>query len=511
MFLISGGFWLFNVIVELAFFPETRSLRHVFDVARDFHLLASLIACAEWLVCRRGGRTPAQLNAIDVGALLSTMIAFTLFGAWKGGGALTTMVLMLITFITVVTRAIVVPGTARRTLWLSYAACMPPLVGVCWLATKAPGAPEWNPWTLVLSSVAWLVAIVAIATFASRIIYGLQQRVRKASQLGQYTLLKKIGEGGMGAVYLARHALLRRPTAVKLLPRARAGEHAVRRFEREVQLTSALTHPNTIAIYDYGHTPDGVFYYAMELLEGLTLEDVVASDGPMPASRVVHVLRQACSALAEAHEVGLIHRDVKPANLMLCVRGGVYDHLKVLDFGLVKEVDRGDAPDASQAAVLVGTPLYLAPEAISAPGDVDARADLYALGCVAYQLLTGAPPFSGGTVIEVCGRHLHVKPDAPSTKLDRAIPASLEQLVMDLLEKDPAVRPASAAVVLERLEAAGIEPWTATDAKVWWNDRAPAISACLLAAKKGAKTRGATPHSVTIDLGDREPAAVDAA
>jgi serine/threonine protein kinase len=243
---------------------------------------------------------------------------------------------------------------------------------------------------LAVWKVMWLVVAVAVATACSRVIYGLRREVRLARRLGQYTLEEKLGEGGMGVVYRARHALLRRPTAVKLLKGERLGEASLRRFEREVLLTASLSHPNTVSVYDFGRTPDGVFYYAMEYLEGLSLEQLVAEEGAQPPGRVVHVLRQVLGALAEAHGVGLVHRDVKPDNVILCERGGLSDVAKVVDFGLVKDLDAADA--LSHEGMLVGTPLYLAPEAIRSP-DTDPRADLYSLGAVAYFLLTGKHVF----------------------------------------------------------------------------------------------------------------------
>jgi serine/threonine-protein kinase len=278
----------------------------------------------------------------------------------------------------------------------------------------------------------------------------------------------------MGVVWRARHAMLRRPTAVKLLRPERVGEASLRRFEREVQHMSQLTHPNTVAVYDYGRSPDGVFYYAMEYLDGLTLEEVVAGDGPQPPSRVVHVLKQVLGALAEAHGIGLVHRDVKPGNVILCERGGVPDVAKVLDFGLVKELE--SETGMSHDGALVGTPLYLAPEAIRSPA-ADARADLYSVGAVVYFLLTGRPVFEGRTVIEICGQHLHADPVLPSARLGRRLPEALEAWVMACLEKDPARRPASAAEAAERLDRASPEAWTAYDARAWWAGKGRSLAA----------------------------------
>ncbi len=294
---------------------------------------------------------------------------------------------------------------------------------------------------------------------------------RVERRLGQYHLQRKIGEGGNGAVYRARHALLRRPTAVKLMNAAFARSDAARRrFEHEVQSTSNLSHPNTIAIYDYGSTPDGTLYYAMELLNGSTLEEVVRFNGPLPAGRVIHVLEQMAGSLAEAHDKGLIHRDVKPSNVILCERGGLFDTVKLLDFGLVQEAegiqagDRGDPSD-----VLIGTPLYMAPELIRHPGSASPRSDLYAVGCVGYYLLTGRTVFEGGSATEICASHLHDAPVPPAERAGLPVPADLEELILACLEKDPQRRPASAAELRAQLLACGdAGRWTQADARAWW-------------------------------------------
>jgi serine/threonine-protein kinase len=306
----------------------------------------------------------------------------------------------------------------------------------------------------------------------SHVIFGLRAEVSKIRQLGQYTLEEKIGEGGMGAVYRARHAFLRRPTAIKLLPPDKAGEDTIRRFEREVQLTASLTHPNTVAIFDYGRTAGGVFYFAMEYLDGIDLEQLVRIDGPQPAGRVIHILQQVSGALAEAHGIGLVHRDVKPANIILCQRGGQPDVAKVVDFGLVKPIDVSPTDPTvkvTSAHTIVGTPLYMAPEALTANGTTDARSDLYALGAVAYFLLTGTPVFQGKTVLEVLAQHLSTPPEPPSARLGRAIPPELERLVLQCLAKSPAARPPDAhALELSLAELPADGSWTTVDATRWW-------------------------------------------
>jgi serine/threonine-protein kinase len=322
----------------------------------------------------------------------------------------------------------------------------------------------------------------------------LRQEVREARRLGQYLLEELIGEGGMGRVYRASHAMLRRPTAIKLLAPDRAGAEALERFEREVQLTAQLTHPNTVTIYDYGRTADGVLYYAMELLDGATLEEVVEVDGPQPQARVVHILEQVAGALGEAHSIGLIHRDIKPANIVLCVQGGELDVAKVVDFGLVKEV-APSKPAVSQDGIISGTPLYMAPEILTDAHAASALSDLYALGAVGYYLLTGEHVFGGRTVIEVLGHHLHTEPVPPSERLGDPIDKDLERVILDCLAKDPDKRPHSAAELRQRLEAcAGVGRWMQRSAEKWWTVQRPTLEA------RRRRERAHVPKTATVEV-----------
>ena len=319
-----------------------------------------------------------------------------------------------------------------------------------------------------------LLGLAAAGMFAAMLFIARQQKALQraaleARQLGQYTLLDKLGAGGMGTVYRARHAMLRRPTAVKLLDLETISEAAVARFEREVQLTAGLTHPNTVAVYDYGRTPEGIFYYAMEFLDGSNLDDLVARAGPLPEARAVFVLRQACGALAEAHATGLVHRDVKPANIFLTRRGGLHDFVKVLDFGLVKAVGGGEEGNVTSAGAVTGTPLYMAPEAVDRPDEVGPRADVYALGAVGYFLLTGTPVFAGASVVEICLKHVREAPEPPSARAGRPLSPGLEALLLRCLAKAPAERPADAAALLAELDAVTVVGrWTEADAAAWW-------------------------------------------
>lgn len=347
-----------------------------------------------------------------------------------------------------------------------------------------------------------LLALMVQALATVRV---LRRRVRDAERLGQYTLVAKLGEGGMGVVYEASHAMLRRPTALKLLRATRSDPRLNARFEREVQLTSQLAHPNTIAVYDYGRTPAGVLYYAMEFIEGIDFEELVRSEGPLPAGRVVHLLRQVLASLAEAHRLGLVHRDVKPANLMACQRGGLSDFVKVLDFGLAKQLHDAPPLDASLAETIVGTPHYLAPEAISGQAEIGPKADLYGVGAVAYYLLTGHTVFEGETLVAICLHHLSDAPARPSSRVDRPIPEGLERLVLSCLEKEPDARPESAEVLAAELDALSDVPvWPPAHAAAWWDERGRALIAL---ARERRERRSAAPGgntTVLVDLGRRE-------
>jgi serine/threonine protein kinase len=345
------------------------------------------------------------------------------------------------------------------------------------VATEVDRAEAYRPlaalrvafWVLFGLLTASAAALFFFTVVVARLRRSQRRAELEAKVLGQYTLEEKIGAGGMGIVYRARHALLRRPTAIKLLNPNRTTDAAVARFEREVQLTSRLTHPNTIAIYDYGRTPDGIFYYAMEYLDGITLETLVDRHGPLPDGRVIYLLTQICGSLSEAHGTGLIHRDIKPANIMLTQRGGMADFAKLLDFGIVKalETKRGAALTAADA--LTGTPMYASPEAIETPDQVGARSDLYSLGAVAYYLLTGQPVFEGANILEVCRRQVEAPPIAPSQRLGRPIAPDLEALVLACLAKRPDDRPASAKALAAGLAGcAPVTPWGAADAEDWW-------------------------------------------
>jgi serine/threonine-protein kinase len=390
-----------------------------------------------------------------------------------------------------IARAIFVPSTARHTTWLGLAIGIPLVVAV-YLNFLTVDLDVWNSHgffrviedrsTLARSQsiqigFAWSLTTL-LAAWATRVIYGLRKDVRDAKKLGQYMVEEKLGEGGMGTVYRAQHGLLKRPTAIKLLSPERNAPEDIDRFRREVQMTAKLRHPNTVTIYDYGCTEDGTFYYAMELLDGVTLLEIVQADGQLPESRVIHIMRQCAMALHEAHAIGLVHRDIKPNNIMMTQQGGAHDVTKVLDFGLVKNVDSKVDTTKTWTEAIIGTPRFMSPEQILDPPSVDARSDLYALGAVGYYLLTGRFVFEGTNPIEICAQHLSAIPEPPSAVVERDINSDLERIIMRCLEKKRDNRPASAAEIAEQLHGLPIDRWSQPHAAQWWERAGKEIMMC---------------------------------
>ncbi len=317
---------------------------------------------------------------------------------------------------------------------------------------------------LGISSVTIFVGMLIVA----RLRREAQKAAIEAKQLGQYVLDRKLGQGGMGVVYKGHHAMLRRPTAIKMLNVDLVNNDSIQRFEREVQITCQLNHPNTIAVYDYGRTPEGVFYYAMEYLDGIDLQVLVDRYGPQSESRVIHILTQICGSLYEAHSQGLVHRDIKPSNIMLNRRGTEPDLVKVLDFGLVKALDEKKQSGLTSNG-LTGTPLYMSPEAIQSSNTIDTRSDIYALGAVGYFLLTGQPVFSAASLVDLCRMHVSQNPDPPSKRLGRPVSPALENALLACLEKNRAKRPQTArdlALMLSKAPTA--KTWSLDEADAWW-------------------------------------------
>ena len=505
-------FWPAFVFLCISYPPDViaggRPLSALLRLQPLAHLSGVLILFAMWRYCRRGVRPIEVLRLLEGPGVLAVLLLWAAMGfgfrdlTFAGEQRVTVAVTGVFTVIlacthTVMARAITIPSTPRRTLAIGVAG-MAPAVALAPVLMRGAGVETGAVIGATIAASAWIAAAVVISAVASGVIYGLRREVARSRQLGQYTLESEIGAGGMGVVYRARHAMLRRPTAIKLLSPDKTGEDSIRRFEREVQLTARLSHPNTVSVYDYGRTPDGLFYYAMEYLDGVDLERLVRTRGPLGAARAIAVLDQICGSLAEAHDIGLIHRDIKPANVIVGPRGGEHDVVKVVDFGLVKEIDEaGVDTSLTGANVITGTPAYLAPEAIRG-AEIDARADLYAVGAVGYWLITGRSVFEADTVVEMCSHHLHSAPVPPAERApDLAIPDDLAAVLLRCLEKNVAARPESARALrdqLRRCDDAGA--WSETDARAWWSENAEQLS-------REPVERAAMASTVAIDLEGR--------
>jgi len=474
-FLIVGA--VGGILLQLR---ETISFRPV------AHATGLLLLTGVWFVCRWRRFNLIALERLDALALIGGCTAWAFLieppvaATIQGAGASVMM--------TVLTRTIMVPSKAGRTLRLTVLAVLPVTV-LTWALLGAFQTPPGTRSPIVIMTAVFqtlvMVALVWMATITSRTLYDLRRRVREANELGQYALEEKLGAGGMGEVWRARHRLLVRAAAIKLirpdfLAESRTDQDRVmRRFEREALATASLRSPHTVQLYDFGETDDGTLFYVMELLVGIDLETLVSRFGPVPAERAIHILVQVCHSLDEAHRNGLTHRDIKPANIFASGTGTERDFVKVLDFGLVQlrsvRTDRGDLTAEASVAC---TPAYAAPEIARGESRYDHRVDIYAVGCVAYWLVTGRRVFEGETTLQLLMNHASTPPPPPQTRTELPIPPDLEQLIMECLEKDPGRRPASADVLAQRLSACRVsEAWTHERAERWWRAHAPSPSA----------------------------------
>ncbi len=448
------------------------------------HLLSALVMGAVWLLARGAPWTMPRLGVLDSAGLLLGGAGLAAMAAQPVADALTAAVLAVT--VTMMARAILVPSAAMRTFLLSTGMSLPLLV-VAVVFHRAPVPPGMAPAFFrvmpAVNTLLWLVIAVTLSTVASRTIYGLRRQVKEAMEIGPYTLEVKIGSGGMGEVWRARHRMLIRPAAVKLI-RSGAVEPAerrslLRRFEREAHATAGLKSPHTVQLYDFGVTDDGTLYYVMELLDGMDLDTLIDRFGPVPAERAIHILQQVCASLEDAHQNGLVHRDIKPANVVISRFGSEWDFAKVLDFGLVKLEGTG----ASDASIRLtadggtsGTPAFMAPEIALGEQAPDHRVDIYSVGCLAYWLVTGKLVFEGLSAVKVMMAHAQSPPPPPSTRTDLPIPRELEAVILQCLEKDPGERPATAGGLQARLQAIPITtPWTRGAAERWWSLHAPEI------------------------------------
>jgi eukaryotic-like serine/threonine-protein kinase len=453
----------------------------IFNDVNRLAILAAVLAAIGAFTLRRFNVAPAS-TVLRLGLLLQVVVAFTLSLLETTGDG---------------SGSRLVPGVSAVGLWIVA------------FSASVPNRPAWTLWTALAAATTWPLAYgvntalgtapASIGPFAgwlllnyaaAGIAYVLQLAGAPegaatgsgAEDLGGYRLVERIGEGGMGEVWKAAHKLLARAAAVKIIrPEViqqvgRQADMAAARFRREANLIARLESPHTVYLYDFGVARDGRFYYVMELLDGISLQTLVQEFGPLPEGRAVEILTQVCQSLHEAHERSLVHRDLKPSNVMLCQVALSYDFVKVLDFGLAKSIVDVGGMNLTMVGTATGTPGYIAPENATGEGTLDRRADIYALGCVGYFLLTGRPVFDEAAPAKLALLHVRQVPERPSARAKRPIAADLEELVMECLAKVPGLRPPTMAAVGERLAKCRVEPWTSREAERWWQEHLPAGS-----------------------------------
>ena len=377
----------------------------------------------------------------------------------------------------IIAYGIFIPNTGRRCAAVTFSMALSCLGIVAFGGLLHPSLPRRLLMLFLADSTMWLGIAVAMAIYGSHKITGLRREAFAARKLGQYELKQRLGQGGMGEVYLAEHALLKRPCAIKVIRPDQADNPAtLQRFLREVQVTATLTHPNTVQIFDYGQADDGTVFYAMEYLPGINLQELVEQYGPVDPRRAIHILHQLCAALAEAHAVGLIHRDIKPSNVILCNRGGLYDVAKLLDFGLVRLQSADQAHlNFTQGGLIFGTPAYMSPEQASGKLELDARSDLYSLGAVAWFLALGEPPFVRDGVVQTLAAHIN-EPTQSLRSRSPEYPEDLAEIVQRCLAKNPNNRFPDVTSLEESLAKCRLEgAWTQVEAVAWWNSHADVV------------------------------------
>jgi serine/threonine-protein kinase len=483
IFLLSFGF--FVVINGVLVSGGVPILPLLSTQANVWHFLSSSLMAVLWTIARARPWSLRTLGILDGASVVLPGVGLALMAAQPDEKQL--MAGLLALTVTMMTRAVLIPSTATRTFCLSWLASVP-LLAVSYIFHQPAAVPGLAAGLLKalisVNAFLWLVIATSLSTVTSSTIYGLRRQVKEAADIGQYTLEEKIGSGGMGEVWRARHRMLIRPAAVKLVTAQQLGatsEHdsqlRLRRFEREARATAGLRSPHTVQLYDFGITDEGTLYYVMELLDGMDLETLVDRFGPVPAERAIHLLMQVCASLDDAHQNGLVHRDIKPANIVVSRIGNDWDFVKVLDFGLVKLGSDRQSDESLRLTAegnLSGTPAFIAPEVVLGTQPTDHRVDIYSLGCVAYWLVTGKLVFEGPGAVKVMADHAHTPPVPPSSRSELPIPPDLDALILECLAKQPDQRPRSASVLQARLQGIAVaKPWTSERAEKWWALYAP--------------------------------------
>jgi eukaryotic-like serine/threonine-protein kinase len=447
-------------------------------VATDLIAVAGvLVSIALYFYTRRSTQDPRFILDLGLVYMVLSSFALGLTMHWYPGH---TGVEPMITWIgaMVVIFAAIVPSAPVKMLAAGLIAVSMNPLGM--LIAKARGTWDFGPSINVLLMHYPDYLLAGTAVLISRVVTKLGRQVATAREMGSYRLVARLGKGGMGEVWRASHRMLARDAAIKLilpdLLSRGSGQSAAlmrRRFEQEARTTASLRSPHTVELYDFGVTEDGAFYYVMEMLDGIDLERLVKQYGPQPPERVVHILRQVCRSLAEAHDRGMVHRDIKPTNIFLCRMGNEYDFAKVLDFGLVKVLDDSKVQMTGDG-VTTGTPAFMPPELATGSAEIDGRCDLYGLGCVAYWLLTGGLVFEESGATPMMLAHVQKTPVAPSQRTELRVPESLDRAILMCLAKAPADRPASAEALARMLGGSeGVGAWTPEDASQWWRTHMP--------------------------------------
>jgi serine/threonine-protein kinase len=475
------GCWLFGLVMDAGALPALLGVPRN-PTALAIEVAGITLSAAMFGYLRSSGHRSDTKTTMGLVFMVANALGIALMNASALGSTMPNLPMVSWTAVLILLFAAISPTSPRQMLIAGFtAATMDPLVA--WTRYVA-GLPVMAPHLALLHYLPNYIA-AGIAMVPFKVMHGLGTRLREAQDLGTYQLVERLGQGGMGEVWRAQHRLLARNAAVKLVRPEVLGaggpEDAQiirRRFEREAQATAALASPHTIRVFDYGMTDDGTFYYVMELLSGRDLESLVREFGPVPSDRAVYLLRQVCHSLADAHARGLVHRDIKPANIYVCRMGLEYDFVKVLDFGLVKVRQKGAAQTlTSTIEHTTGTPAYMAPEIILGEANVDRRADVYALGCVAYYLLTGHLVFEADTPMKMLMQHVQAEPVPPSQASELKIPRELDELVLACLRKDPRKRPQNAEELFAMAwQCKTCEDWSQQSARTWWETHLPELS-----------------------------------
>ena len=484
--LVIAGLWVLGLVLDLVLVPLAWG-GPVSTHGVAVELTGLTIAVFMYGYVRFSGDSPGHKSDAGLAFLVWNAMGVAVLNTWVVPPIADQTIYVSWATVAILVYAVIAPAPPRKMLWASLiAASMDPLAYYLAYLMGMPVTTLTRAVIMVLPN----FACALVASLPARMLHRLGMRLREAQELGSYQLIRLLGQGGMGEVWEARHRLLARRAAIKLVKpemlgvrNEEEGRIAQRRFEREAKATAQLSSPHTIDVFDFGVTDEGTFYYVMELLVGRDVETLVREFGPLPAERAIFLLRQVAHSLADAHARGMVHRDIKPANIFVCRMGLEYDFVKVLDFGLVKLRGRSSGQTESLLTLdhtTTGTPAYMAPEIILGDADVDRRADVYALGCVAYYLLTGQLVFEAETPMKMLMQHVHAQPVPPSQRTELPIPRELDDLVLACLQKDPNLRPQNAEELFRMAKGCTVcGNWDNAEARRWWEAHLPELSGPL--------------------------------